>query len=117
MHRPLAQSHGAVQQRVSFLERHRREQELRAQGADALWPQRAISSENVGYSLLKKAGWREGTGLGAAEQVSAERSAHTATAAGQHLHTDSRAVLNATWHPAQQHGLSTRFMQSMNHAS
>lgn len=104
--RPLAQSHGAVQQRVSFLERHRREQEeLRAQGANALWPQRAISAENVGYSLLKKAGWREGTGLGAAEQVRAERSAHLATAAGQRLHTDSRGMLNAAWHPATQHAL------------
>ncbi|KAL0736287.1 hypothetical protein Bca4012_012497 [Brassica carinata] len=35
-------------------------------GSSSSWA--AISSSNIGFQLLKKQGWKEGTGLGAAEQ-------------------------------------------------
>ncbi|CAH8281883.1 unnamed protein product [Eruca vesicaria subsp. sativa] len=35
-------------------------------GSSSSWA--AISSSNIGFQLLKKQGWKEGTGLGVAEQ-------------------------------------------------
>ncbi|OVA10741.1 G-patch domain [Macleaya cordata] len=32
------------------------------------WSSNAINSSNIGFQLLKKSGWKEGTGLGVAEQ-------------------------------------------------
>ncbi|XP_077247179.1 D111/G-patch domain-containing protein [Tasmannia lanceolata] len=32
------------------------------------WNSSAIDSSNIGFQLLKKSGWKEGTGLGVAEQ-------------------------------------------------
>eukprot|EP00955_Chlamydomonas_euryale_P072063 361277-Chlamydomonas_euryale.AAC.8 len=55
--------------RLSFRERHNKEQqELTAAGACAHWLQPRINPDNVGFSLLKRSGWKEGSGLGAQEQ-------------------------------------------------
>lgn len=65
--KPLGQTQGRT--RMSWLARHQKEQEeLRTQSANALWPQRAIAADNLGYTLLRKAGWQEGSGLGVNEQ-------------------------------------------------
>ena len=60
--------------RLTWIERQQKEQqeliEQRGTGG-ILWPaQSQISADNIGYGLLRKAGWSEGSGLGAKEQVS-----------------------------------------------
>ena len=60
---------------LTWIERHQREQqELKEQRGTIgfLWTaQSHISADNIGYGLLRKAGWSEGSGLGAKEQVCA----------------------------------------------
>ena len=61
--------------RLNWNERkHREQQELKEQrgASGVLWPpQKQLSADNIGYGLLRKAGWNEGSGLGAKEQVCA----------------------------------------------
>ena len=55
--------------RLTWLERHQREQKELSTGL--AWPMMMpqIPADNVGYGLLRKAGWSEGMGLGSNEQV------------------------------------------------
>ena len=63
-----------ISSKAAHISRYKKEKrELQEQGGSTmgnLWPvQRQIDADNVGHRLLKKAGWSEGAGLGANEQV------------------------------------------------
>mmetsp|Transcript_37628 Transcript_37628/g.83774 ORF Transcript_37628/g.83774 Transcript_37628/m.83774 type:complete len:324 (-) Transcript_37628:153-1124(-) len=60
-----------ARQRLTWLQRYQQEQaELQQHRPPGTYhqPARHIAADNVGYRLLKKAGWQEGAGLGASEQ-------------------------------------------------